>query len=596
MLLRAPLAAPLLLLTPAPSFASQASSNATSCVPLSSSKYCAAFGSAKINVTYLAERAAASQGSSALVFAKVHDVASLDAAIEAWSYGPNNVADSLGCSGWNGDGWRYRSSYACQYLVAVSYNTTTYSCDPPSFQPIRLCYSTCLDFIGSLNETSQKQNLCPASAAPFIQSNLKQFVHDCRYYAASPTDQCVSAVASEQTNCGYGSTPNEISLLQSYCNSDGETGTCCNAASFTPSTTNITGPVPAGQTPVATSLSSTTPSSSISSTTIIVIGAVGGMALITIIVILLVCSRLRRKRRARARHQEINLPAGVRQIHDPALMKGTGVGLPPGRRITESSAHSSFRSGTLGAMVVDTPGREWATTRYVAITSYTPALDDEMELRVGDIVTLTSLYNDGWAAGVNISTGQVASVPTTALQAMELGRSAAVERTQAWAQEVSSYIGAPPSEPARSEGYRRTFSDLGDAAPGVTDAEGATEIVSEVVAADPVAPPRTFAPAAGDRRRMGRRRGAAVECSGYFLRKLRWARVGHGAGRGEWTIRPEKGVVADFRFRLAKTLLLHRQPNTPPSVRAACGLDLHDLTLAERTHKLHASHPNNHPF
>ncbi|RKO87146.1 hypothetical protein BDK51DRAFT_51969 [Blyttiomyces helicus] len=42
----------------------------------------------------------------------------------------------------------------------------------------------------------------------------------------------------------------------------------------------------------------------------------------------------------------------------------------------------------------------------------------------------------------------------------------------------------------------------------------------------------------------GEEAGAAVECSAYFLRKLRWARVGHGAGRGELTIRPEKGVSA----------------------------------------------------
>ncbi|KNC96947.1 uncharacterized protein SPPG_09496 [Spizellomyces punctatus DAOM BR117] len=54
--------------------------------------------------------------------------------------------------------------------------------------------------------------------------------------------------------------------------------------------------------------------------------------------------------------------------------------------------------------------------RYTVAHDYEPAADDEVHLRVGDIVRLSLLFNDGWAKGINETTGQHGLLPCACIQ------------------------------------------------------------------------------------------------------------------------------------------------------------------------------------
>ncbi|KAI9009773.1 hypothetical protein BC832DRAFT_386552 [Gaertneriomyces semiglobifer] len=54
--------------------------------------------------------------------------------------------------------------------------------------------------------------------------------------------------------------------------------------------------------------------------------------------------------------------------------------------------------------------------RYVVAHDYQPAADDEIRLTSGDVVRLHLLFNDGWAKGINESTGQQGLLPCACIQ------------------------------------------------------------------------------------------------------------------------------------------------------------------------------------
>ncbi|KAJ3279347.1 hypothetical protein HK104_001541 [Borealophlyctis nickersoniae] len=54
--------------------------------------------------------------------------------------------------------------------------------------------------------------------------------------------------------------------------------------------------------------------------------------------------------------------------------------------------------------------------KYVVQHAYEPAAQDELKLQVGDSVKLDLLFNDGWAKGINETTGQTGLLPVACLK------------------------------------------------------------------------------------------------------------------------------------------------------------------------------------
>ncbi|ORZ38044.1 hypothetical protein BCR44DRAFT_1015972 [Catenaria anguillulae PL171] len=64
-----------------------------------------------------------------------------------------------------------------------------------------------------------------------------------------------------------------------------------------------------------------------------------------------------------------------------------------------------------GTMTEDDFMAEFEGEQYKASRNYDPGMSDEMELVVGDMISVTSKYDDGWAYGLNLSTGQLGVFP-----------------------------------------------------------------------------------------------------------------------------------------------------------------------------------------
>lgn len=84
-------------------------------------------------------------------------------------------------------------------------------------------------------------------------------------------------------------------------------------------------------------------------------------------------------------------------IEDP-LMKKAGGGGMTAAQMTSSSRTSS------------------STKKYIVIHEYVQALPDELELRRGDMIDVTSIFDDGWSKGRNLTTGQEGTFPMACLK------------------------------------------------------------------------------------------------------------------------------------------------------------------------------------
>ncbi|KAJ3105760.1 hypothetical protein HDU97_007580 [Phlyctochytrium planicorne] len=56
--------------------------------------------------------------------------------------------------------------------------------------------------------------------------------------------------------------------------------------------------------------------------------------------------------------------------------------------------------------------------RYRVIAEYIPQLDDELELYPGQVMIIRKIYGDGWASGLNLSTGREGTFPLQNIEAM----------------------------------------------------------------------------------------------------------------------------------------------------------------------------------
>ncbi|KAJ3140832.1 hypothetical protein HK101_003461 [Irineochytrium annulatum] len=49
--------------------------------------------------------------------------------------------------------------------------------------------------------------------------------------------------------------------------------------------------------------------------------------------------------------------------------------------------------------------------RYRVIGDYLPQMEDEIELRAGQVMVIKKVFGDGWANGLNLTTGKEGTFP-----------------------------------------------------------------------------------------------------------------------------------------------------------------------------------------
>lgn len=130
-------------------------------------------------------------------------------------------------------------------------------------------------------------------------------------------------------------------------------------------------------------------------------------------------------------------PREARKVIGPKWETGTGVVdvvdfvAQGGRRRVEVETQDAMGRTTLLRRGSDDPpptpggGRNlpryealppaYQSTQYEATARFIPKLEDEIRLRVGDLVVVNEVMVDGWARGVNLRTGDTGCFPMGAV-------------------------------------------------------------------------------------------------------------------------------------------------------------------------------------
>ncbi|KAF1806975.1 hypothetical protein V8B55DRAFT_1461302 [Mucor lusitanicus] len=290
--------------------------------------------------------------------------------------------------------------------------------------PPPLCQSTCFEWVDSITHITQNPRVCSDSTQR--NASLASFTDQCNTwegYNGTIAENCISGIANEPYSCGFG---NNTRAACAYCKTHAD-DECCQQVTYC-----------------------SNPSLSAGAIVGIVIGSLVGAALIVFAAIWYYC----RKRH----HRHINpfthfLPSTSTSATLTTQQQQQHQQQPPPPPPPPSSSHQPQRftataastlTGTLnGGVMIDTsklnsmdspfmhdkmeytpttipaplrPSTESNNTPlneefFVVIHAYPPQMPDELELNAGDIVCLALYFDDGWALGYNVTTGQKGAFP-----------------------------------------------------------------------------------------------------------------------------------------------------------------------------------------
>ncbi|KAL7314647.1 hypothetical protein PS15m_006193 [Mucor circinelloides] len=288
--------------------------------------------------------------------------------------------------------------------------------------PPPLCQSTCFEWVDSITHITQNPRVCSDSTQR--NTSLASFTDQCTTWEGfngTIAENCISGIANEPYSCGFG---NNTSAACGYCrtHSDDE---CCQQVTYC------------------------NPSLSAGAIVGIVIGSLVGAALIVFAAIWYYCRKRNHKHMNPFTHflPSTNTSATLTSQQPPPPP-------PPPSSKQQQQRHTATAASTLtgtlngGVMVnasklnnIDSPfmnDKMEITDEYtsatiptplittaknsnnntplneeffVVIHAYPPQMPDELELNAGDIVCLALYFDDGWALGYNVTTGQKGAFP-----------------------------------------------------------------------------------------------------------------------------------------------------------------------------------------
>ncbi|KAL9558551.1 hypothetical protein MBANPS3_000841 [Mucor bainieri] len=302
--------------------------------------------------------------------------------------------------------------------------------------PPPLCQSTCFEWVDSITHITQNPRVCSDSTQR--NTSLASFTDQCNTWEGfngTIAENCISGIANEPYSCGFG---NNTRAACAYCRTHAD-DECCQQVTYCNASLLSAGAIVG-----------------------IVIGSLVGAALAVFAAIWYYC----RKRH----HKHINpfthfLPststtsATLTTQQQQQLQPQQRLPPPPPPPPPSSYQHyqqqrytttaASTLTGTLaGGVMVDTSKvnsigspfmndkmemtDEYTSTTipaplrpslesnnntplneefFVVIHAYPPQMPDELELNAGDIVCLALYFDDGWALGYNVTTGQKGAFP-----------------------------------------------------------------------------------------------------------------------------------------------------------------------------------------
>ncbi|KAJ3117880.1 hypothetical protein HDU96_005013 [Phlyctochytrium bullatum] len=274
-------------------------------------------------------------------------------------------------------------------------------------RPPSLCKAGCEALMDSVAEVLSDRTMCPSADTnmmPLIKPALYKI---CTEMINSGT-QCVPGVNDEVATCGFGS--QRISEAVQYC-AKVPNDPCCSSSTIAAASS------PQNRAAMIAGLS-----------------VAGGLLFLAILAVIITAWRARQRARGEMyvraggewddeNVRSMKSVARARAAKDSAKKKKSSRGgVPEGvwmehgggekAGLISGTQHQGYQAGgkssgrkkgrdSLVPRQGESIGMETFMTRWRVITAYSPRLPDEVEARVGDEVTLSTFYNDGWAFGRN---------------------------------------------------------------------------------------------------------------------------------------------------------------------------------------------------
>ncbi|KAJ3398158.1 SH3-domain kinase binding protein 1 [Chytriomyces hyalinus] len=266
-------------------------------------------------------------------------------------FGSSMASEVLGCTGWNGTGFRYQQLAVCGLVAAQGKlfgvgGSTTSPCNPKS-SVIPLCVSTMDSFVDSFNGVVANKEFCPNGGNA---NSLKDYINSFTSirYLLSTTANCVGS----QGNCG---TPNN-------------TGSDRNMKD-----------------------------SGLSANTIaIVAGSAGaGVLIIALVVTFLCCAK--RSSSSSLKQRDSSLSSNI--LRQEAAPMGTST---QGREIDQENQPAQLLK-PLNAAAIGTTQK--------ALRDYDPQMEDELRIQCNDLIAIKTVHDDGWGCGRHQQTGKQGFFP-----------------------------------------------------------------------------------------------------------------------------------------------------------------------------------------
>ncbi|KAF9301823.1 hypothetical protein BGZ74_006225 [Mortierella antarctica] len=321
----------------------------------------------------------------------------------------------------------YQNTILCTLLVQEST-----SC-PNANQAPNLCAESC-----TLYQTSLKafaDTACPSSGA--VKDSITKLTGTCNRSnqdwpnLQSTEATCVKATVNEQAFCGRGTAEARCE----YCKTN-TTDACCVGAPCTSPTANATTAATssavattattAAVTPAPTESKSTSPIPGLSMAAFG--GIIAGAAVLLLLIIAMCICCMRRKKSNKGGNggsknlsRQISNSSARYNISSPKIQEegfgaSSAAAIPsapiPMTALPSLSAPEPIAAVGAGAVAAGASKTSAGKQSYCqALYPYQASMADELDLNPGDIVNVQRVFDDGWAVGVNMSSGNEGAFP-----------------------------------------------------------------------------------------------------------------------------------------------------------------------------------------
>ncbi|ORX98986.1 hypothetical protein K493DRAFT_299626 [Basidiobolus meristosporus CBS 931.73] len=293
------------------------------------------------------------------------DVASFDRALEFYFGSPkdidqiNKLFDCKGGVGWNGiEEPPFRSTFTCRALLE---HPLVRECNIQNPIP-PICKSTCIRYVQGWSDILLNSTACPSSLEQ-REAKVKNLYSWCEAFPNNGTDgNCVDGEQNESRTCGF-MLPAQYPTLCNFCQTSNNS--CCKSeATKLCSLANHEQPLKKN------------------SMVFVLSGIFGSVGVVALVLGALFYIRRRRQSQMKT-HSSQSISSSTNLI-------ANSLPYPP------PSPPPSAQSDGEG---------------YTCVFAYTPTLEDELMIQPGDMLIVIWSFDDGWAVGRNLNTGNEGAFP-----------------------------------------------------------------------------------------------------------------------------------------------------------------------------------------